>query len=121
MYVYLGFVSQNLGLIAWIHRIPPIPFYSAPSFLSHPFLHISALQQKIIHHSCNFSMLRNCLLFKQKGYLNCYVAQLFMPVHKNAWVLLWRKVSHYNESNCFHPILLYTLDAHGLFCVCCAL
>lgn len=58
---------------------------------------------KIIHHSCYFSSLSNCLLFKQKGYLNCYVAQLFMPWHKNACLLLCGKVTHYNPSNFFSP------------------
>ena len=56
---------------------------------------------EIIHHSCYFSSLRNCLLFKQKGYLNCYVAQLFMPWHKNACLLLHGKVTHYNPNNFF--------------------
>lgn len=86
------------------------------SFTWHPYLiplSTSLLSNtKIIHHSCNFAVLRNSLLFKQKGYLNCYVAQLFMPVHKNAWVLLWRKVTHYNESNCCPPsffiLLMYS-------------
>lgn len=53
---------------------------------------------KIIYHSCYFTSLSNCLLFKQKGYLNCYVAQLFMPWHKNACLLLHGKVTHYNPS-----------------------
>lgn len=56
---------------------------------------------KIIYHSCYFTSLSNCLLFKQKGYLNCYVAQLFMPWHKNACLLLHGKVTHYNPS--YHP------------------
>lgn len=56
---------------------------------------------KIIHHSCYFSSLRNCLLFKQKGYLNCYVARLFMPWHKNACLWLHGKVIHYNPNNFF--------------------
>lgn len=56
---------------------------------------------KIIYHSCYFSSLSNCLLFKQKGYLNCYVAQLFMPWHKNACLLLHGKVTHYNPNNFF--------------------
>lgn len=53
---------------------------------------------KIIYHSCYFTSLSNCLLFKQKGYLNCYVAQLFMPRHKNACLLLHGKVTHYKPS-----------------------
>lgn len=53
---------------------------------------------KIIYHSCYFTSLSNCLLFKQKGYLNCYVAQLFMPWHKNACLLLHGKVTHYNPT-----------------------
>lgn len=49
------------------------------------------------------SSARNCHLFKQKGYLNCYVAQLFMPRHNNARVPLCRKVTYYDQ-RCFSPL-----------------
>lgn len=60
---------------------------------------------KIIYHSCYFTSLSNCLLFKQKGYLNCYVAQLFMLWHKNACLLRRGKVTHYSPSY-FSPLSL---------------
>lgn len=37
-------------------------------------------------------------LIQTEGYLNCYVAQLFMPWNKNACLLLRGKVTHYNPS-----------------------
>lgn len=73
----------------------------SPSTLFLILLRLVHWVTKIIYHSCYFSSLSNCLLFKQKGYLNCYVAPLFMPWHKNACLLLHAKVTHYNLNNFF--------------------